>query len=81
MQIDDNDDPDYNTSGSHMELWDYDGGGYQRWELIHIGDGYYKIVSVKSGMALCVPSGSTDEGEVAFAVMLINGLRIFIHIF
>lgn len=65
MQIDDNDDPDYNTSGSHMELWDYDGGGYQRWELIHIGDGYYEIVSEKSGMALCVPSGFTDENEVA----------------
>lgn len=65
MQIDDNDDPDYDTSGSHMELWDFDGGDYQKWELIHLGDGYYKILSVKSGMALCVPSGSTNEDEVA----------------
>ncbi len=65
MQIDDNDGSAYNTSGAIMELWDFDGGDYQKWQLIHIGDGYYKILSVESGMALCVQSGSTDENEVA----------------
>lgn len=65
MQIDDNDGSAYDTSGAIMELWGFDGGDYQKWQLIHVGDGYYKILSVKSGMALCVPSGSTNEDGVA----------------
>lgn len=65
IQIDDNDEPNYSTNGSHMELFGFDGGDYQKWQLDHISDGYYKILSVKSEMALCVPSGSINEDEVA----------------
>lgn len=56
---------DYDESGSIMELWGFDGGDYQKWQLIHVGDGYYKILSVQSGLAVCVDYGETDENEVA----------------
>ncbi len=63
VQIDDDDEPNYNTNGSLLELWDFDGEEYQRWEFIHIQDGYYKIISEKSGLAICVQSSylNTDE--------------------
>lgn len=65
MQIDNNDGPDYDESGSIMELWGFDGGDYQKWQLVHVGDGYYKILSVQSGLAVCVDYEETDEDEVA----------------
>ncbi len=65
MQIDDNDGPNYNTSGSHIELWDFNGENYQKWQIIHIRDGYYEILSAKSGLAVCVKSGATNDNEVA----------------
>lgn len=65
MQIDDNDEPDYSTSGELMELWDFDGGDYQKWNLIHLNDGYYKIISFKSGMALSVQSGCENDSAKA----------------
>ncbi|MBP3370863.1 MAG: RICIN domain-containing protein [Clostridia bacterium] len=58
MQIDNNASPSEN--GAFMELWDFDGEDYQKWSLVHVGDWYYKIVSVASGKALTVPS-SADE--------------------
>lgn len=64
VQIDNNASPQYDESDTKMELWDYDGGDYQKWQLIHISDGYYKILSVKSGMALCVPDELTNDDEV-----------------
>ena len=65
MQVDDADKPGYNTSESIMELWGYNGRDYQKWQLIHDKDGYYKILSVKSGLALCVKSDSTNKDEIA----------------
>ena len=58
MQINNNASPSEN--GAFMELWDFDGEDYQKWSLVHVGDWYYKIVSVASGKALTVPS-SADE--------------------
>ena len=54
MQIDD--DSSSSTNGAIMELWDFDGDDDQRWELDHISDGKYKILSVESGKALTAPS-------------------------
>ena len=53
LQID-NDDAsnNYATSGTIMEQWEYDGGEYQKWLLQWRGDGYYSIISAKSGKAL-----------------------------
>ncbi len=63
MQIDDGDEPNYNTSGSIMELWNLDGEDYQRWNLIHVRDGYYKIISENSGLALCIASASVNADD------------------
>ena len=54
MQIDD--DSSLSTNGAIMELWDFDADDDQRWELDHISDGKYKILSVESGKALTAPS-------------------------
>lgn len=54
MQIDDDVSPSAN--GAIMELWDFDADDDQRWELDHISDGKYKILSVESGKALTAPS-------------------------
>ena len=63
MQIDD-DASDYSASGTHMEHHDFDGEDYQKWELISLKNGYYKIVSVESGLALSVPSGKESTMDV-----------------
>ncbi len=63
VQIDDDDEPNYNTNGSLLELWDFDGEEYQQWKLDHIQDGYYKIISEKSDMAICVQSSCLNVDE------------------
>lgn len=79
IQIDDDDGPKYDTSGSIMELWDFDGGDYQKWNLIHIKDGYYKITSPQSEKALTAPSSKnsaitqteyTDRDEQLWKIIL-----------
>lgn len=40
-----------------MELWDFDGEGDQRWEVLYVSYGYYKIISVASGKAVSVSAG------------------------
>ncbi len=56
MQIDDEDGPNYSTSGSTIELTELHGENYQKWQLIHVMDGCYKIVSIESGMVATAPS-------------------------
>lgn len=63
MQIDDNDAPNYDSSGGIMELWDFDGGDYQKWRLNHIGNGYYTISSAKSHLSLAVQSSYLNTGD------------------
>lgn len=65
MQIDDDDEPDYDTNGSIIELRDRTISRHVAWELKYVEDGYYSIVSGKSGMVLSVPSGKLDTKEVA----------------
>lgn len=68
LQID-NDDAsnDYITSGAIMEQWAYDGGLYQKWKLVSLENGYYQILSYKSGLALSVPA--TQEGTEDIALI------------
>ena len=55
----------YYLSGNTIEAWDFDGEEYQKWEISYISDGYYKIVSVQSNMALTVPSNHVNgEGQL-----------------
>ena len=63
MQVDNNDSPNYSTSGAKMELWEFDGGDYQKWNFTWISGEYYKITSDKSGLALSVRAGYLNTGE------------------
>lgn len=50
MQIDNN--ANTSQSGAKMEIRAFEGSTDQRWNVQHISDGYYKITSVASGLAL-----------------------------
>jgi hypothetical protein len=53
------------SSGAIMEQWEFDGGDYQKWILSYAGDGYYKIISAKSGLALSVQANKLGEEDEA----------------
>ena len=59
VQIDDS--VSSSTNGAILELWDIDGGDYQKWELDYMSSGYYKIISVESGKVLTAPSAVNDS--------------------
>ena len=44
------------TDGSEIQLWDNDGFSQQKFEIIYVGDGYYKIKSKLSDKVLTVES-------------------------
>jgi hypothetical protein len=52
------------TDGTKIVQWNYHAGTNQRWELVDVGGGYYKIKNVKSGKVLDVTGGSTAEGAL-----------------
>ena len=56
VQLDEVYAPSYANSGIGLELSGFDAGDNQYWNIVYDGAGYYKILSVKSGMALTVPS-------------------------
>ena len=66
MQIDNDDAPNYSTSEASLELFSFDSGDYQKWNVEHVYDGYYKIVSAKSGLVVSVQENylNTAEKEV-----------------
>lgn len=57
MQLDDGA-SNLNNDGIKTELWDFDGGTDQRWNIQYLHNGYYKITSAASGKALCTSSTS-----------------------
>ena len=71
MQIDNDDAPNYNTSEAILELFSFDGGAYQRWNVEHIRDGYYKIISAKSGLVVSVDSNHLDDEDEAIQINII----------
>ena len=61
MQIDDDVSP--NTSPAIIELWDLKGEEIQKWNIVHVDDYYYKIVSESSGLCLSVLSENVNEAD------------------
>ena len=59
MEIDD--DVSNSTNGAIMELWDFEGEDDQKWELDHLADGKYKIISEASGKVLTAPSSANGS--------------------
>jgi len=57
------DDSNLNVNLTEMELWNFDGNNYQKWELTNLNNGYYKIISAYSGKALSVKSGEENTGN------------------
>ncbi|HEY6723712.1 MAG TPA: RICIN domain-containing protein [Polyangiaceae bacterium] len=53
--------PDESTEpGTHLHLWDDNGGDHQVWRLVDIGQGAYRVINKKSGLVLGVAGGSTE---------------------
>ncbi|RKY46076.1 MAG: hypothetical protein DRP91_09385 [Candidatus Neomarinimicrobiota bacterium] len=48
--------------GANVLQWNYHGADNQRWRIISVGDGYYRIECKASGKVLDVASGSADDG-------------------
>jgi len=53
IQIEKNAESHY-SSGNTIEAWNLDGEEYQKWEFVYNGNGYYKIISTQSDLALSV---------------------------
>ena len=61
MQIDNNASYTNPSEGTKIELWEFDGGVYQKWRFIHVGEGFYKIVPYSvAGTNLCI---AVQEGK------------------
>ena len=77
VQISANSANHYYTSGNHMTLGELDNESHQKWQFIHVGDGYYKILSVTTGLALCVQGGTTGyEGGALVQEPYLNTSRM-----
>ena len=65
LQINDNDASNgYSTSGSIMEQWSFDSGEYQKWMLTSLDNGYYKITSAESDLALSVQADQASSSDL-----------------
>jgi alpha-L-fucosidase len=49
------------ASGSNLKQWNYDGSTNLQWQLVSLGNGYYRIVNRGTGTALD-GAGSTNSG-------------------
>ena len=58
MEIDD--DFTNDTVGAKYEIWDFENQSDQKWIFTYLRNGYYKITSAASGMALTAPSDEDD---------------------
>ncbi len=59
VQINNNN--DMTASGETIEMHPFYGYYYQRWDIIHVFDQYYKIISQYSDLALTAPTNSNDN--------------------
>jgi alpha-L-fucosidase len=50
------------ASGSNLKQWNYDGSTNLQWQLVDLGNGYYRIVNRGTGTALD-GAGSTAVGS------------------
>ena len=65
IQIDNDKAPNYSASGAIIEQFSYNEDSPQRWKLHPFGNGYYKIVSEKSGLALSVAEANVSNRDKA----------------
>ncbi|AZH29644.1 cellulase family glycosylhydrolase [Paenibacillus sp. M-152] len=53
---------DSTADGAKVQQWTNNGSARQRWKVIDVGDGYYKLIVQSSGKALTVAGGSSEDG-------------------
>jgi len=53
------------ADGTDAVQWTWSGGGSQKWDLVHLGNGQYKLTGVASGKLLEITSASTANGAAA----------------
>lgn len=63
MQIDNDGLSKPSLNGVNMELWDFDYKDYMHWQLVHVGEGYYKILSAYCGLAVGVNNKNVNENN------------------
>ncbi|MBO5097535.1 MAG: RICIN domain-containing protein [Agathobacter sp.] len=73
LQIDDSDAPTYDTIGAIMEQWSLVGEEYQKWTLKSLNNGYYKIVSAKSNLALSVKTDQVKSTDAPLVQEVYTG--------
>lgn len=63
----DNDDASnsYGSDNAILEVWAYTGEAHQCWRIISVSNGYYKILSLKSGKAITVQSNYENSNNKA----------------
>ena len=62
IQIDNDDSSNnYLTDDAILEVWEFTGEAHQCWNVIHVQDGYYKLISVRSGKAITVQSSYVNS--------------------
>lgn len=64
MQIDNDDASNGHLSqAAILELWDFNGGEHQKWDVLHVRDGYYRIVSLCGDKVISVPTDGFDSAS------------------
>jgi hypothetical protein len=54
--------PDWRTDPVWIQLYPYRDQANQQWRVTSLGNGFFQIANVNSGLVLDVPSGSLDSG-------------------
>ncbi len=75
LQIDNNESPNYMTDGAIMQIYDCYNGSHQKWILTYLHNGYYKILSAKSGKALSVKNGCENTNGSNIVQYTYNALE------
>ena len=74
LQVANGDSEDYDcTSGAEMVQWHFTGESNQRWIFTLQNDGYFSIISAKSGLALSVPYAQSAEVDVTLEQLPYDG--------
>jgi hypothetical protein len=63
LQISNKAAPSYSADDAVMDQWSLTGEEWQKWTMELQNNGYYSILSAKSGLALTVSSGQTGEAD------------------
>ena len=73
LQITNNDSPNYSSSGAIAKIYNYNVASLQMWHFTYLHNGYYKIISVKSGLSLSIKNGCSNTNSSNIVQYSYNG--------